>query len=209
VFRSSARILASNPSLTGPFEKNLIARLATPSVPNLTSQFFDNWNLWLVQQEGASTTKRLTPCKAEDENLGVTWLPPVKIDVKSPNFFPMGITSRIDEPKKLLRFPLGKEWRVHKFGHPIHFVRVRQVECDLSVFIGILYDDQAVVVAVRVLPFAFEENRASFLHLGGTQASLFEERNHIRIRQRFHGRAFWLALCGFNGNCTAGEGDRG
>jgi hypothetical protein len=55
----------------------------------------------------------------------VARLPPVKIDAKSPNFFSARVMSRIDKPKELLGFRLGKEWRIHKFGNPIHFMRIR------------------------------------------------------------------------------------
>ena len=116
----------------------------------------------------------LTPGEAENDYLGVTGLPSVKIDEKSPNFFLPHIPPGIHKPKKLLGFGGGEEWRVQKFRHPIHLVRIRQVKCDLNILIRIFDDDQAIIVDVLTLEFAFEEYRTSFLHLNGTQLGLFK-----------------------------------
>jgi hypothetical protein len=73
----------------------------------------------------AITSTSLTACKTKDENLRVTWFPPMKVDPKASNLFSLSIMPGIDYPKKLLRFRRGKKWGVHKFGDPIHFVRIR------------------------------------------------------------------------------------
>ena len=102
-------------------------------------------------------------------------LPVMKIDPKAPNVFPASLMPRIYKAKKVFGFAWGEERRIDEFGYPIHFMRIRQVKCDLNILIGVLHYDQAVVVDVRVRPVAFEENRAPLLHLGRVQVSLFEK----------------------------------
>jgi len=54
-------------------------------------------------------------------------------------------------------------------------VRIRKIECDLNIFIGIFDEDDAVAVDVGTLPFAFKENGAAFLDLGRSKVCLLEK----------------------------------
>ena len=64
-------------------------------------------------------------------------------------------------------------------------MRIREIECDLNIFIGIFDQDDAVAVDVGTLPFAFKENGAAFLDLGRSKVCLLEKRNDVLKRERF------------------------
>ena len=54
-------------------------------------------------------------------------------------------------------------------------MRIREIECDLNIFIGIFDEDDAVAVDVGVLPFPFEKNGAAFLDFGWPKVRLLEK----------------------------------
>ena len=78
----------------------------------------------------------------------------------------------------------AKEWRIQELGHPIHLVRVGQIKCDLHILIGIFNHDDAIIVNIWVLLFAFEEDGATRLYFSCAKVSFFERCNHVRIGER-------------------------
>jgi len=82
----------------------------------------------------------------------------MEVNTEVADFFSARLVIRIDETKKTLSLHSDKEWRIEKFGHPIHLVRIGQIKCDLNIFIGVFDEDDAVGANVGVFPFAFEKD---------------------------------------------------
>ena len=99
----------------------------------------------------------------------------MKVDLKTPDCFAARVPIRINQCKQLFGLGSSKKRGIKQFCDPIHFVRIREIECDLNIFIGIFNENDAVAVDVGTLPFAFKENGAAFLHLGRSQVRLLEK----------------------------------
>src|SRR5262249_41973494 len=124
-------------------------------------------------------------CKAEDQNLGVTRLRTMEINTETADFFATHLVMGIDETKKILGLGSGEEWSIEEFGDPIHLMRVGQVKGDLYIFVGVFNQDNAVIVDIGALPFAFEENNAAFLNFCRAKMCFLEERDEVFKREWF------------------------
>jgi len=124
--------------------------------------------------------------KTKHQNLGVTRLPTMEVNAEAADFFAAHLVIGIDETKKILSLGSGKEWGIQEFGDPIHLVRIGQVKGDLDIFVGVFNDDDAVIVDIGILPFAFEENNAAFLNFRRSKMCFLEKRDDIFKRQWFH-----------------------
>ena len=110
-------------------------------------------------------------------------LPAMEIDCEASDTAVTSFTAGVDQVKQSGGFGLSKKRCIEKFGHPIHFMRVGQVESDLDVVVRVFDDDEAVVVDVGACILSLEEHGAPFLHLGCAQARLLEEGDDIRISE--------------------------
>jgi hypothetical protein len=90
----------------------------------------------------------------------------MEVDTVASHALAANVVPCVHEAKKFFRFVTTKELRVQKLGYPIHLVGVGQVKRDLNVLIGVLNHDDAIIVNVPVLPFAFEEDDAARLYFG-------------------------------------------
>ena len=98
----------------------------------------------------------------------------MKIDTKPAGLFSPDIVSGVHKPKEFLSFRLGEERRVEEFGYPIHLMGVGEIKGDLDVLIGVFNHDYAIIVDVRVLPFAFEKDGATWLDFGCAKVSFLK-----------------------------------
>jgi hypothetical protein len=112
--------------------------------------------------------------KAKDENLRVPRLPAMKIDTKAADLLSANVVSGVHKPKEFLSLRLGEERGVEEFGYPIHLVGVGEIKGDLDVLIGVFNHDYAIIVDVRVLPFAFEKDGATWLDFGCAKVSFLK-----------------------------------
>ena len=93
-------------------------------------------------------------------------LPMMEIDPEPSDVLSAHVAPCVHQLKQFFGFVTIKKLRIQKLGHPIHLMSVGEIEGDLDVFVGILNHDDAVVVNVCALPFAFEEDYTTRLHFG-------------------------------------------
>jgi len=65
---------------------------------------------------------------------------------KTTNLLTFCVMTRIHQLEKGLSFRMSKIRRVEKLSHPIHFMSIGEIECDLHIFVRIFNDDEAVVI---------------------------------------------------------------
>ena len=111
-------------------------------------------------------------------------LPKMEIDAEASNVLAAHVAPCVHQLKQFFGFVTIKKLRIQKLGHPIHLMSVGQIEGDLDVFVGILNYDDAVVVNVCALPFAFEEDCATRLHFSCAELGRLKKRNCISERER-------------------------
>ena len=90
----------------------------------------------------------------------------MEIDAEASDVLPANILACVHKAKKLLGFCTTEELGVQKLGYPIHLVSVGEIKRDLDILVGVFDHDDAIIVNVRILPFAFEEDGATGLHFG-------------------------------------------
>ena len=90
----------------------------------------------------------------------------MEIDPEPSDVLSARVAPRVHQLKQFLGFVTIKKLRIQKLGHPIHLMSVGEIEGDLDVFVGILNQDDAVVLNVCALPLAFEEDYTTRLHFG-------------------------------------------
>ena len=118
----------------------------------------------------AATNRR----EAKYENLSVPRLPMVEIDAEASHILPANVIMCIHKAKEALGLITAKKWRIQELNHPIHLVSVGEIKGDLDVLIRVFNHDDAIVTNARVLPFAFEEDGATWLYFSCAKASFFE-----------------------------------
>ena len=91
-------------------------------------------------------------------------LPMMEIDAKASDVLAAHVAPCVHQLKQFFGFVTIKKLRIQKLGHPIHLMSVGEIEGDLDVFVGILNHDNAIVVDVCALPFALEEDCATWLY---------------------------------------------
>jgi hypothetical protein len=101
-------------------------------------------------------------------------LPAMKIDTKAADLFSTDIVCGVQKTKEFLSFRLGKERAVDEFRYPVHLMGVGEIKGDLDVLIGVFNHDYAIIVDVRVLPFAFEKDGATWLDFGCAKVSFLK-----------------------------------
>ena len=98
-------------------------------------------------------------------------LPMMKIDAEASDVLAAHVAPCVHQLKQFFGFVTIKKLRIQKLGHPIHLMSVGEIEGDLDVFVGVLNHNDAVVVKVCALPFAFEEDYTTRLHFGRSKLS--------------------------------------
>ena len=90
----------------------------------------------------------------------------MEIDAEPSDVLSAHIAPCVHQLKQFFGLVTIKKLRIQKLGYPIHLVSVGQIEGDLDILVGVLDHDDAVVVKVCALPFAFEEDCATRLDFG-------------------------------------------
>ena len=93
-------------------------------------------------------------------------LPMMEIDAEASDVLAAHVAPCVHQLKQFFGFVTIKKLRIQKLGHPIHLMSVGEIEGDLDVLVGILNHDDAVIVNICALPFAFEEDCATRLYFG-------------------------------------------
>ena len=102
-------------------------------------------------------------------------LPMMEIDAEASDVLAAHVAPCVHQLKEFFGFVTIKKLRIQKLGYPIHLMCIGEIEGDLDVFVGILNHDDAVVVNVCALPFAFEENYTTRLHFGRSELCRLEK----------------------------------
>ena len=104
-------------------------------------------------------------------------LPMMEIDAEASDVLTAHVAPCVHQLKEFFGFATTEKLGIQELGHPIHLVRVGEIEGDLDVFVGVLNHDDAVVVNVCALPFAFEEDCATRLHFSCAELGRLKKRN--------------------------------
>ena len=102
-------------------------------------------------------------------------LPMMEINAEASDVLATDVAPCVHQLKQFFGLVTIKKLRIQKLGHPIHLMSVGEIEGDLDILVGILNHDDAVVVNVCALPFAFEEDCATRLHFGRSELGRLEE----------------------------------
>ena len=96
-------------------------------------------------------------------------LPMMEVNAEASHTLATHVAPCVHYLKEFFGLIMTKELRVQELGHPIHLMSVGEIKRDLDVFVGVFNHDDAVVVNVCVLPFAFEEDCATRLYFGRSE----------------------------------------
>jgi hypothetical protein len=91
-------------------------------------------------------------------------LPMMEIDAEASDALSAHVAPCVHQLKQFFGFVTIKKLRIQKLGYPIHLISVGEIEGDLHILVGVFDHDDAIIVNVRILPFAFEEDGATGLH---------------------------------------------
>src|SRR6478609_3507875 len=93
----------------------------------------------------------------------------MEIDAEASDILATYVTPCVHQLKQFFGFVAIKKLRIQKLCYPIHLMSIREIEGDLYVFVGILNHNDAVAVDVCALPFALEEDGATWLYFGRSE----------------------------------------
>lgn len=106
-------------------------------------------------------------------------LPMMEIHAEASYVLPPNILACVHKAKELFGFVTTEELRVQKLGYPIHLMSIGEIKRDLDILVGVFDHDDAIIVDVRILPFAFEEDGATGLHFGCSKLGRLKKCNCI------------------------------